>query len=175
MVDVKDAEACEDQHDEEGDDFESNLALLLRRQHFIDGLLAWGIAVNEMGFVEGGSLRRFDLAGDVDRLGGYALDQFSVSSCVLRQLHLCFCGCDAGCFVANVGDLDSGAIVSVVVVLVVWLSMVVLGRSLEPHKVVCQVKVHVHVGEHLTVLKACVREELADLILILQCLLELLK
>ena len=40
MVDVKDAEAGEDEHDEEGYDFESNLALLLWCQDSVDSFLA---------------------------------------------------------------------------------------------------------------------------------------
>ena len=174
MVDVKDAEAGEDEHDEEGDNFESNLALLLWCQDSVDSFLAWCSAVSEIFFAEEGWLRSFDLASNVDCLGSYALDQLSIS-CIHRHLHLRLSGRDTGCFVANVGNLDCCAIISVVVVLVVRLSMVVLCSSLQPHKVVCQIKVHVHVSEHLSVLKTCIREELGNLILIFQCLLKLLK
>ena len=50
MVDIKDAEAGEDEHDEEGDDFKSNLALFLWCQDSVDSFLAWCSTVSEIFF-----------------------------------------------------------------------------------------------------------------------------
>ena len=69
MVDVEECKARDDEHDEEGDNLESNFTLLLRRQHTVDFFLTWKIHLLRSRRLGGSGLHSRLRMDDRDRNG----------------------------------------------------------------------------------------------------------
>ena len=142
MVDVEDGKARDDEHDEECNDLEGDLALLFRREHAIDLLLTRQVNL---------SLRPHRLCNRLlnwllgrlscrlgSRLGSRKCDRSGLSNDDGFN-----CRGDGNLVIIDIGHFDSSVIVGVINVLIVSLAMVVLRSSLNCDLIIRQIEAQI--------------------------------
>ena len=156
MVDVKDNETSDDEHNKEGDHLDSYFSLLFQREN---GILDEQII----------TLDRFWSCNLLSLIIHFNLVRiFFIRHTYWHSYWHLF-----NVLFIDIYNLHSTLFCSIVDILVNWHTMVILGRSLSRYLVATKVKLEVQMCEHFFVFHASVRPHLFDLSLILEGLLKL--